>query len=276
MAVHAVERLQEVFEIPDHRINLGRAALVLAQLEYPELDVEDYLGQLDGFARAIEPRLAGRYDPDRVIAEMNGYLFGELCFHGNEEDYYDPRNSFLNDVIERRMGIPITLSVVYLEVARRLGLPFYGVGLPGHFLVKYDDGRRTVFIDPFSEGRLLDQEGCRELVRAVRSDVILTARDFGAVDNRYVVLRMLNNLRGIYLNQRQFRKALGVMDMVLTLLPASADEFKQRAYLHHQLRQWSRARLDLEKYLDLRPEAEDGERVKKWVQTLRGRIAMLN
>jgi regulator of sirC expression with transglutaminase-like and TPR domain len=275
--VRAAEQLQQVFEIPDHRIDLGEAALVLAQLEYPDLDVSGYVEVLDEFARQAASRLVGRYDPDRTIEQLNRFLFSELGFRGNQHDYYDPRNSFLNDVIDRRTGIPITLAVVYLEITRRLGLPFYGVGLPGHFLIKYDDNRKVTFLDPFQGGRVLDREHCQDLVRALKGDdVSLTAHDFRAVDNRYIVTRMLNNLRSIYLTTRRYRKAIGVMDMILSLLPASAEEVKQRAWLHYEMRHLSRARQDLETYLALRSDAEDAASVSEWIKEIRQSLAQMN
>ena len=275
--VRAAEQLQQVFEIPDHRIDLGEATLVLAQLEYPNLNVGRYVEVLDEFARDAASRLVGRYDPDRTIEQLNHFLFTELGFRGNELDYYDPRNSFLNDVIDRRTGIPITLAVVYLEITRRLGLPFYGVGLPGHFLIKYDDNRKVTYLDPFQGGRILDREKCQDLVRSLKGDdVSLTAHDFRAVDNRHIVTRMLNNLRSIYLTTRRYRKAIGVMDMILSLLPASPEEVKQRAWLHYEMRHLSRARQDLETYLSLRSDAEDAESVIEWIKEIRQSLARMN
>jgi regulator of sirC expression with transglutaminase-like and TPR domain len=275
--VRAAEQLQQVFEIPDHRIDLGEAALVLAQLEYPNLNVGQYVEVLDDLARQAASRLVGRYDPDRTIEQLNHFLFTELGFHGNERDYYDPRNSFLNDVLDRRTGIPITLAVVYLEITRRLGLPFYGVGLPGHFLIKYDDNRKVTFLDPFQGGRTLDRDECQDLVRSLKGDdVFLTALDFRAVDNRHIVTRMLNNLRSIYLTTRRYRKATGVMDMILSLMPASPEEVKQRAWLHYEMRHLSRARQDLETYLSLRSDAEDAESVMDWIKEIRQSLAQLN
>lgn len=273
--VRAAEQLQQVFEIPDHRIDLGEAALVIAQLEYPDLDAGRYLGVLDDYARQAGSRLVGRYDPDRIIGQLHEFLFGELGFRGNEEDYYNPRNSFLNDVLERRTGIPITLAVVYLEITRRLGLPFYGVGLPGHFIVKYDDNRQVKFIDPFHGGRLLDQEECTDLVRGHRAEGP-ESRDFRAVDNRYIIIRMLNNLRGIYHNNMQYRKAVGVMDMILSLLPASPEEIKQRAWLHYKLGNFSQARHDLDTYLTFCPDAEDADSVREWLNEIHEALARMN
>ena len=180
-------------------------------------------------------------------------------------------------MIDRRTGIPISLAVVYLEITRRLGLPFYGVGLPGHFLIKYDDNRQVTFLDPYQGGRTLGREDCQELVRSLKGDdVFLTAQDFRAVDNRYIVTRMLNNLRSIYLTTRQYRKAIGVMDMILSLLPASAEEVKQRAWLHYEMRHLSRACQDLETYLSLRSDAEDAESVNEWIKEIRKSLAQLN
>ena len=270
-------QLEQIFAAPDHSVSLGEAALVLARLEYPDLAASIPLGQLERFAAEAARRIPGDYEPSALIAGLNGYLFGELGFRGNEQDYYDPRNSFLNDVIERRQGIPITLSLVYLEITRRLDLPFYGVGLPGHFLLKYDDNRRIIFIDPFHLGRVMEVEDCRDLARAVgdgRTEV--TQEHLRAVANRYIIIRMLNNLRSIYLHTRQYRKCLGALDMLLTLTPAAPDEHKQRGFLHQELGQTQRAIKDLETYLAMRPEASDKAEVRKWITQMRRRQVSLN
>ena len=224
------DQLLQVFEAPIHRVELARAALVLARVEYPGLDIESYLRKLQKFAdHAPAPPDCG-YEPEGMIETLNRYLFEKLGFQGNRDDYYDPRNSFLNDVIDRRTGIPITLSVVYLQITRRLGLPFYGVGLPGHFLLKYDDGRRVIYIDAFDRGRILDQDDCEARVASIRGEnTSLREHDFRAVDNRHILIRMLNNLRNIYLDTRQYRKGLAVLDAIVALVPAAVDELKHTA-----------------------------------------------
>ena len=272
----AVE-LGRIFEAPTHRVDLGRAALVLARFEYPALDVDSYLKKFDQFAKDAPAPPESGYEPERVIDDLNRYFFEGLGFAGNKDDYYNQRNSFLNDVIDRRTGIPISLAVVYLEVARRLGLPFYGVGLPGHFVVKYDDGRREIYIDVFRRGALLDRDGCQALVTTLRGqDTPLSESDFRGVDSRHILIRMLNNLRNIYLDSRQYRKGLPVLDAIVALAPAVADTLKHRAWLHHEMGQWAEARRDLETYLSLRPDADDASDARRWISRLRKKQAAMN
>jgi regulator of sirC expression with transglutaminase-like and TPR domain len=277
MLLSAAERLRQILSGPEQQIDLGRAALALARLEHPALDEDGYVGRLRQFADQLRPKLPEKLASGDVVGAVSQHLFEELGFCGNEGDYYDLRNSFLNDVIDRRTGIPITLSVIYLEVTRHLELPYFGVGLPGHFLVKYDDGRERVFVDPFHGGRTLKRNQCQKWLREILGRrVVLREHDFAAVDKRYIVRRMLNNLRDIYLNSRRYRKGLEVIDMLLLLNPGSTEEIKQRAWLHYELGQHSQARDELESYLASRPEAEDVEDVKKWILALKRTQAQLN
>ena len=271
------EQLSQLLGKPRSEVDLGRAALVSAQLEYPGLDPDPYLKKLAAFARSIRSRLSHHASPPSAISAINRCLFDEQGFHGNEADYYDPRNSFLNDVIDRRTGIPITLCVVYLEMARRLELPFFGVGLPGHFIVKYNNGDDVFYIDTFHQGQLLEREGCRHLVSSVLGAASeLTDSNFGAVDERYIILRMLHNLRGIYFNTGRHRKALLTQEAILALSPASAEEVKLRGKLNFQLRHYSQARKDFETYLSLRPPAEDAAEVKQNIEEIAKILAMMN
>ncbi|MDA1313274.1 MAG: tetratricopeptide repeat protein [Acidobacteria bacterium] len=270
------DQLDQLFSAPDHAVEIGRAALILARLEYPDLDLSAQLEQIELFAAEASRRLPDEYDPFAGIGRLNDYLFGELGFRGNEQDYYDPRNSFLNDVIERRVGIPITLSVVYLEITRRLGLPFYGVGLPGHFLLKYDDNRRAIFIDPFHGGRILEVEDCRDLARSISGRTEVTTEHLRAVTNRQIVIRMLNNLRSIYLRTRQYRKCMVALDAFLILVPGSPETHKQRAFLHHELGHSRQAVEQLEQYLALCPEASDVAEIQKSILGIRRRQVSLN
>ena len=269
--------LRDIFEVPKYRVDLGRAALILARIEYPALDIDSYIRKFDQFAKEAPAPPESGYEPERVLNDLNRYFFEQLAFKGNEADYYSPRNSFLNDVIDRRTGIPITLSVVYLEVARRLSLPFYGVGLPGHFVVKYADGRHEFFVDVFGCGHVLDRAGCQSLVAALHGeDSLLGESDFRAVDSRYILLRMLSNLRNSYLNNRQYRKGLPVLDAIVALAPTSADTLKHRARLHYELGHWKQARRDLESYLSLQPDAEDASDARRWIDRIRKGQASMN
>jgi regulator of sirC expression with transglutaminase-like and TPR domain len=270
-------RFRQIIQRPDEDIDLAEAALLIAKTAYPELDVQRYLGRIEDLARALRARVPEDSSASDLIAALNRFLFEEEGFAPNLEDYYDPRNSFLNDVIERRIGIPITLSVVYLEITRRLGLPFYGVGLPGHFVLKYDDNRRVIFIDPFHGGRILEVEDCRDLARSIdggRTEV--SAEHLRAVSNRQIVIRMLNNLRSIYLRTRQYRKCMAALDAFLILAPGSPETHKQRAFLHHELGCPRQAVEQLEQYLALSPEASDVAEIQKWILAIRRRQVSLN
>ncbi|MBI1353114.1 MAG: tetratricopeptide repeat protein [Acidobacteria bacterium] len=275
--MHVADQIRELFDRPDAEVDLGRAAATLARLEYPDADIEACMRRIDAYAGKVGARLDKGRPRETAVSAINKLLFEELGFRGNREDYYDPRNSFLNDVLERRTGIPISLSVLYLEIAKRLELPIYGVGLPSHFVVKYDDRSRLFFVDPYHEGRVLNQQGCRELVKTLHGrPVDLHDLHFAAVENRSIVLRMLNNLRAIYLSARRHRLALEVLDTILALEPDSAEEIKQRAWVRYELGERGSALRDLERYVDLRPNGADAEQVQDWMNKLRRTLAHLN
>src|SRR5207247_8146622 len=157
-------RFIALIERPHGEFRLAEGALLIAQEEYLSLDVPAYLRRLDAMAEVVSSRLGLEIDPQRIVAQLNVYLFDEQGFRGNQEQYYDTRNSFLNDVLERKTGIPITLSVVYIELARQVGLPIVGVGMPGHFLVRYSAQPTVFWIDPFHHGQILTQEDCQQLL----------------------------------------------------------------------------------------------------------------
>ncbi len=241
-------------------IELDEAALLLARIEFPRLDSDPFLRILDSYAADISARLSG--GPD-FVETANRYLFTEQGFTGNQADYYNPANSCLNEVLTSKTGIPITLSVLYLEVARRLGKPVFGIGLPGHFLVEYDDGLCSTYIDPFHGGRLLDAQDCYALAGA-QPDPALLAR----TGKRRIVARMLNNLRGIYFARGAHRKSLEILNLLLEAYPNAAGEYKQRAATHLQLEQTRAAKADFERYLELAPHAPDRADVEKQVASL--------
>lgn len=187
----------------------------MACFEYPDFDVKPVLDQLDALAAEISKRCPADAKGRQFVTIANRYLFDELGLQGDELQYYDPRNSFLNDVLSRRRGIPITLSVIYMEVARRMGRAVNGVGLPGHFLVQYAAPDFPVFIDPFHGGRLMTREDCTNLVRERASiDLPEDSPLFAPATPREIVVRMLRNLKGKYLRAREFAKALAVSDML--------------------------------------------------------------
>jgi regulator of sirC expression with transglutaminase-like and TPR domain len=254
---------------------LDVAALEMASLETPDLDHAPYLGMLDRIASGIAARLPSSPDGREFVRVANGYLFGDLGFHGNEIDYNDPRNSCLNHVLDRRTGIPIALSVVYIEVARRLGQPVSGVGLPGHFIVEYNDGEFATYIDPFHSGRLLGPEDCRRLARD-RTGSEADANALASVGTRYILVRMLNNLRSAYFRGKQFDKMVAVTDLLIEAFPLNPEYYKARGVARLRMRQFRSAQKDLELYLKYSPNAEDRAQIAQQLGTIHRWLGRLN
>src|SRR3989454_12535336 len=203
------------------RTDLARAAFAIARIAYPDLDPAPYLRQLDDLAAAVRPRLYPQASPEAAVTELAGYLFRECGFRGNREEYYDPRNSYLNDVLERRLGIPITLSVVLIETGARLGLPIEGVGFPGHFLVRLAGNRGPLLLDPFFGGREIgEQELLARYRAAAGADARALPPDALAPTGTPAILtRMLRNLLRVYLEQKDHAHALAAAELVLVLVP---------------------------------------------------------
>lgn len=265
-------------EIEDERIDLVRAALAIAQTEYPDLDGNYYCKSIDELARRVKRLVPDLGDPSESIVAMNRVLFEEEAFRGNRDDYYDPRNSFLNDVLDRKLGIPITLAVVYMEVAHRVGFPMVGVGMPGHFLLKhYDVEGGEILIDPFNRGSILTAKDCQRALDEIYGGQMPLQPEFlMAVSRRQVLVRMLNNLKSIYLAGRNFRKALPIVDLILAIYPRSPEDVKQRALLRWSLGQTGGALADLEDYLKMSPDASDADEIRQTAASLRRMRATMN
>ena len=209
---------RESVERPDERFDLAETALLLAQEEYPHLDRRRYLRLLDKLATEAKRRASDAMGPYGMVNALSEYLFDEEGFRGNEDDYYDPRNSFLNDVLERKLGIPITLSLVYMEVGWRLGMPIVGVGMPGHFLVKYLPPEEEIIIDPFHRGIILSEEECADLLTRSSGEAIPFQPNYLApVAKKQILTRLLNNLRSIYLSREDHHRALGIVERLLLI-----------------------------------------------------------
>ncbi|HKA34993.1 MAG TPA: tetratricopeptide repeat protein [Candidatus Binatia bacterium] len=250
--------------------DLARAALAIAQDEYPALEPEAYLARLDRLAARVRDLAGGKSDPYRMIAALNHVLFTQESFRGNRGDYYDPRNSFLSDVLERKKGIPITLSVIYTEVARRAGLPLRGVGFPGHFLVKYESNDEEIVIDPFDKGEVRTLEELQALLDELYNGKVALRPEFLApVTNRQIIHRILNNLKGIYLSEENLAKALSAAERLVILDPASAPEIRDRGVLYLKLECFQQAINDFEAYLRLAPDASDAEDIREQLVELK-------
>jgi regulator of sirC expression with transglutaminase-like and TPR domain len=263
--------------IAQEPIDLVRAALAVAREEYPDLDEGHYLRLLDRLADGVQAGLPAGAIPERRVGRMNAYLFHELGFGGNQADYYDPRNSFLNEVLERRVGIPLTLCIVYMEVGRRCGLMVEGVGFPGHFLCKVRLAEGELIIDPFHRGQLLGTEELkRRLVSAVGDQVRFDPRLLRAVKPREILLRMLQNLRSVYEGRNDIPRALSAVDRLLLLAPDNVRGLRERAQLYEQLGGSAAAAADLERVLNLDPNAPDATSLRTLVRRLRERSRFVN
>ena len=264
-------------DVEDEKIDLIRSALVIARTEYPALDIEEYAGRIERMSRRAAALATGLGGPG-IRAALNHVMFEEANLRGNREDYYDPRNSFLNDVLDRGLGIPITLSIIYMEVARRVGFLLSGVGMPGHFLLKHygDDGQETL-IDCFNRGDILSRQDCQSRLDEIYSGEMALRPEFlHPISRRQILTRMLNNLKTVYLSTRNFRKALPIADLILAIHPRSAEDVKQRALLRYSMGMHALAAEDLDEYLKISPTASDGEEVKQMSLSIRRMMALMN
>ena len=218
-----MQALRELLITDALDVRLDAAALDLARIEHPDLDSMPWLEELDRIALAVADRTPDLSNGFKFVTSLNAYLFEELGFHGNETFYYDPRNSCLNDVLAFRTGIPITLAVVYMEVSRRLAKPVYGIGAPGHFIVEYDDGDFTAYIDPFRKGRMLSREQCIAMVTEYLGSALAESA-LARATPKQILVRMLRNLEGAYVRQSRFDKALIVGELLqLAGIPPSGS-----------------------------------------------------
>jgi regulator of sirC expression with transglutaminase-like and TPR domain len=280
MTSAATRRLQDVMGRPDEHIDLAEAALLIAAEEYPDLDVKGYLAQLDELAEALRSRLAAGVTVQQQIEALNRYLFSELGFRPNPADYYDPRNSFLNDVLDRRIGIPLTLSIVYIEIGRRVGLPLAGVSFPGHFLVRCAVSGGMVIIDPYSGGISLSLEDLCERLKLLKGEETPTEEQvagmLGPAAKSEVLVRMLRNLKAIYASRGEHERALSCSQRIVLIAPEHVDELRERAALYLQLECFQAAIADLERYLELAPDQAEAQEVREQLVELKRSAPRLN
>ncbi len=247
----------------DECIDLAKAALYIAQEEYSNLDIEEYLDALDTIAIELKERLPDENYPLKIIKCINRYLYDELGFTGNSQNYYDPRNSFLNDVIERRVGIPITLALLYIEIGRRIDFPMIGIGMPGHFLIRPDVAFVEIFVDAFNHGEVMFPQDCEERLSQIYQQKVTLQPEFLApVTKKQFLARILTNLKYIYLKQEELEKALLCVERILLLFPSAALELRDRGLLCYQIGRFNQAVVDLEAYLLQSPDAQDANRIR--------------
>lgn len=261
--------------LDDDALPLLATALLIARDEYPALDARRYAGLLQDHVEHLRPEIETITPWPLKMAAINRYLFDELGYAGNHDEYYDPRNSYLNQVFERRLGNPISLAVVQIEVARRLGIPLDGVSFPGHFLVRLpvDDG--VLVMDPFNGGRPLDIDELRERARPhlggdIPDDNAL-ARILDPAPHRTILVRVLRNLHGVYSEDQQWDRAARSADRILALMPDQAEALRDRGLAYLRLGHARAARQDLARYLQRNPLARDAGTVREHLIELGGR-----
>jgi regulator of sirC expression with transglutaminase-like and TPR domain len=274
------ERFRQIVSGPDEGINLAEAALLIASEEYPDLDIAAYLARLDEMAATLKRRLRADISPADAIVALNRFLFDEHGFTGNAADYYDPRHSFLNEVLDRKRGIPLTLALVYIEISRRIGLQVQGVSFPAHFLVKCRLRKGTVVLDPYANGISLSLDDLKQRIKSLRNGVELPqssiAEMLATASNKEILVRMLRNLKGIYSHHKQWLKALAATDRIITVMPDLADEYCDRGMIYLSLECFRAALFDLQAYIKMLPEAADADTIRQKVVELQAVASRLN
>jgi regulator of sirC expression with transglutaminase-like and TPR domain len=265
---------------PEREIDLAEAALRMAADANPALDIGSYLEWLDAQGERARERLSPSGSPLLVIAELNRLIFDELGFHANVEQYYDARNSYLNEVIERRTGIPITLSLVYIEIGTRAGLRVEGIGLPGHFVVRAGGPQWEVLLDPFNRGMELSRYDCEQLLaQTFGRPTPLLPHYLQPLSKRAFLLRMLTNLQVVHMQDQRWIEALSVIQNAFSLQPdptAAAELTRARGLVHYKLERWGDAERDWLQYLLIAPDAPDKALIRENLDSLRSMIARRN
>jgi len=274
------ERWDDIVQQPDERLNLAEAALLIAVDEYPELNIDTYLQRLDELAQSVRGSLPEGAGLEETVVALNHFLFVDQGFTGNADDYYDPRNSFLNDVLDRKLGIPITLSILYMEIGHRLGLPLEGVSFPGHFLVKCATNEGDVVLDPFWGGMPLSEDDLRDRLEETcgKSQAVSAPLPalLAAAGKREILVRMLRNLKGVYVKREELLKALGIANRILQVQPDLPEEIRDRGRVYERLECFRPAVADFSRYLVLAPNAEDAQDVQHRLVELRQLVANIN
>ena len=268
-------RFQALLSAED--VPLAEAALAVAAEEYPSLDPAKYVARLDEIAARVRVHAPAPMRAATILMAVRTVLFDEERFRGNDEDYYDPRNSFLNEVLDRRLGIPITLSLLYMEVARRVGLHLQGVAFPGHFLLKYaPQGGPEVFIDAYNGGEVLSSDECVARFKAASHGRPVEPRHLAGVGPRQILARLLHNLKRIYLERSDDIRLWWVVDRLLLLEPGQPEELRDRGLISARLGAAAAAARDLSAYLDVASDSADAAQVREVLESVRTRNPMMN
>ena len=267
----AKSQFEDFLAQPDTQINLAQGALMVARLEYPELDITTYLQRIEQMAQDIRASLPTNPNAAETLARLNHVLFVEQGYEGNSSHYYDPRNSFLNDVIDRKLGIPISLSILYIELARVLGVPLDGVSFPGHFLVKLEIDNGAIVLDPYFGGISLTEDDLEDRIQEYYGEQLKRHHYQGLLvtsSKKDIIVRVMRNLRNLYMQEKQWEKALTMADTMVGLDTDIADAVKARAVIYDSLECCQPALRDYKEWLRLDPGSQDHQDIRKRVSEL--------
>jgi len=254
---------------PNH--NLIEKSLKLAQiLEYPELDISKYVRKIDEIGNSLKLKIGNKKNPTYLISILNEHFFEEYGFDGDDDDYYDPGNNFLNLVLDKKTGIPITLSIIYAKIASYIGLDLRIVGFPGHVIVKLDD---EIILDPFYQGRLLSHDDLEEILyRSFGDSIELIPEYLNKATTEQILTRLLRNLKNAYTQSYAYDKAMRCTNMILGMRPESPEEIRDKGILQERLLKYDEALPLLNKYLELEPEADDADFILELIKNVREKI----
>lgn len=271
------EKFRSLAELPDEEIDLVGAALLIAQMAYPRLNETYYRQYLNELTGRFRSRLNETDRPVAMIEKLNRILFEEEEFRGNRRDYFDPDNSFINRVVDRKRGIPITLSLIYTEVGKKAGMNLSGISLPGHFITALSHESGRILIDPFNRGEILSEEECRAMVtRRLGEESAFDTRQLNPARPKEILIRMLRNLKAIYLQTHNDMNAFQMLHCILTLDPGSTAELRERGLLYEALGNTDRAVEDLERYLEHSPGPETERIIGSKIEKLKKKSTRLN
>ena len=275
------EAFIRVVSVPASQINLLSASLLIAASEYPDMDLVAERGRVALLGERVRERLPRRHGIFDAVHAVNDVLFNELGVRGDLKRYYDPRNSYIPDVLDRGLGNPITLSVLYMEIGRRAGYHFHGIGLPGHFLIRAGEGSESIFVDPFDAGGLLSRRECIAIVqratgrpgrRSIPMSVEEAAPFMRPTGNRNILRRTLSNLKQIYLDREDYGRALRIAERIRIVVPASWHNLADLARIQTELGRFNAAAETLSTYLDSAPRGHDLESARTALSELRNRV----
>ncbi|MBM2852572.1 MAG: hypothetical protein HW420_1119 [Candidatus Nitrosotenuis sp.] len=255
----------------DSRYNLVEKCLKLAQiLEYPDLNIQEQIEKINEIAKSLKVLLSDVKNPTYLISMLNEYLFGTLGFKGDTDDYYNPKNNFLNEVLDKKSGIPITMSIIYVEVAKRIGLKLTITGFPSHVVVKYNE---EMILDPFEGGRLLDMEDLNEILYQNFEEEIEFSPEFlDELPQDKMLVRILRNLKSSYAQSYAYEKAMRCTNMILAVEPDSPDEIRDKGMLEERLLNYEKALIYLNRYLEIAPEAPDVDFILELIRNVRDKV----